>query len=453
MVDSTRGALSKSFAIMVMLSLVGVCAGSCAFRRLKADVETARKQLHLSAVLDADVIPEGQIVLVVYLAEDDDTQVAAFKIVDPKVKRVGFVLDPGVYRLGVFHDKNSNLILDAAEPSYLANRGRRLKFSDVNKRIALEISLPDEKDRPIPRTYPRDLATLPNSIQNIFHRAVGDIIDPADRKFSKQAGKMGLWEPARFLKKYGAGIYMLDAYDPEKTPVLFIGGAGGNLSNFDFFFDHFDKERFQVWYTLYPSGMRISVLGKGLNLLIRDMANKFCNKRLHIVAHSMGGLVAREAIVQHIKDGGPVFIDQFVTISTPWNGHAMAARGVKSFFTPVPSWHDVVPGSAFLQTVFKVSIKEQVDHHLLFGFVTGSDEDGSVALSSVLLAEAQNDAVEVHGFEGTHVGVLSMDVVFEHVENILLDADGAYEACSRRRSSVATEAPTNGRASSVDELP
>jgi pimeloyl-ACP methyl ester carboxylesterase len=289
--------------------------------------------------------------------------------------------------------------------------------------------MPDERNRGIPEGYPRDLATLPESIQNIFHRAVGDIVDPKDRRFSKQAGKMGLWEPARFLKKYGAGIYMLAPYDPNKTPVLFVGGAGGYLGNWYCFMENMDRERFQAWYVLYPSGMRISVLGNGLNIFIRDMQKKFSNTKLHIIAHSMGGLVAREAIVKHLQDEKPVIIDQFITLSTPWNGHAMAEKGVRSFFTPVPSWHDVVPGNAFLQTVFNTPIKEKVAHHLVFGFVTGSDEDGSVALGSVLLAEAQDDAVDVRGFEGDHVGILSMERVFEYVEDVLLDAEEARTGC------------------------
>lgn len=44
-------------------------------------------------------------------------------------------------------------------------------------------------------------------------------------------------------------------------------------------------------------------------------------------------------------------------------------------------------------------------------------------LNSVLMTEAQRDAVEVHAFEAGHVEVLSSEDVFEHAEDILLAAE------------------------------
>ena len=101
----------------------------------------------------------------------------------------------------------------------------------------------------------------------------------------------------------------------------------------------------------------------------------------------------------------------------------MAEKGVRALSVPVPSWHDVVPGSEFLQTVFNTRLKGKVPHHLLFGYQVGSEGDGSVDLNSVLLNEAQDDAVEVRGFEADHVKILSLESVLEYVEHILIAAE------------------------------
>jgi hypothetical protein len=67
---------------------------------------------------------------------------------------------------------------------------------------------------------------------------------------------MGLWEPTRFLKEHGVGIYMLEVYDPDKTPVLFINGAGGSAQNWRYFLRRLDRTRFQAWFFLYHLLMR-----------------------------------------------------------------------------------------------------------------------------------------------------------------------------------------------------
>jgi hypothetical protein len=97
----------------------------------------------------------------------------------------------------------------------------------------------------------------------------------------------------------------------------------------------------------------------------------------------------------------------------------MAARGVKALSTAIPSWHDLVPGNGFICGVFEDSLKDKVDHYLVFGYLPGTDGDGSVALNSMLLMEAQEEALEIRGYEAGHVEILHTDVVFEYVESIL----------------------------------
>jgi pimeloyl-ACP methyl ester carboxylesterase len=407
----------KRFLIFLILSSVTIVASSCAFRNLKQDVQVLETNWILDITLKTNDTVEGDVIAVVYSPYENVQSIAAFKYLDAKTRRNIIVLAPGEYRLAIFNDRNKNLMIDADEKVELAEGGTRLKFSEVMKRLDIEVPMP--KQSALPKGYPRELASLPESIRGSYHLALGDSMNIKDVKFSADAGRMGLWEPGRFLKEYGSGIYAIDPYDPKKIPVLFVNGAGGSAQNWEYFFAHLDKSKYQAWFFLYPSGMRIAKIGRALDNFIREMAKKYEFPKLYLVAHSMGGLVSREAIVNHLKDGGPLLIDKFITISTPWNGHRMAAKGVEALSTPVPSWHDVVPGSEFLQTVFNTPLKPKVEHHLLFGYQVGSEEDGSVALDSVLLSEAQDDAVEVRGFEGDHTSVLFSIDVFEYVEKIL----------------------------------
>ena len=429
-----------------VLFIAAVLVSGCAFSRLKTDVQTAENAWLLDVRVAMDEHAPGKVLAVAYTPYKDGQRIAAFKVVDPKLKRTILILEPGDYRFALVHDLNGNLMIDPQDPVAMAERGRRLKFSDVVKRIELEMDLPTAGT--LPEGFPRELANLPADIEKNYHLAVGDLMNIDDAKFSASAGKMGLWEPSRFLKENGAGIYMLNEFDPTKTPVLFVNGAGGSAQNWRYFFDHLDKTRFQAWFYLYPSGMRIAPLGRTLNTLIRAMQTKYNVAKLHVVAHSMGGLVSREAIVRHISEEAPSIIGQFVTISTPWNGHRMAEKGVRALSVPVPSWHDVVPGSEFLQTVFNSRLKGKVPHHLLFGYQVGSEGDGSVDLNSVLLAEAQDDAVEVRAFEADHVKILSLESVLEYVENILIDDDeGSVTSSPCPEPSVGAEensAPTPG---------
>lgn len=434
----SRLGICRTFTLLLVLA---AASSGCAFSRLKTDVATADNSLVLDVQIEMDVNTSGKVLAVVYTPHEDGQRIAAFRIVDPAVQRAILVFESGTYQLAVVHDKNGDLMIDADDAVEMAEGGRTLKFSDVIKRINLKMDLPTKGT--LPPKYPRELAALPDALDKDFHFAVGDLMDINDPKFSKDAGRLGLWEPARFLKENGAGVYMLEAFDPQRIPVLFVHGAGGSAQNWRYFFDHLDKSRFQAWFFLYPSGTRIGKVGKALNSLIRTMEKKYAITNLYLVAHSMGGLVSREALVLQLAEEQPLIVKQFITISTPWNGHRMAKKGVEALDVPVPSWHDVVPGSEFLQTVFNTRLKGRVPHHLLFGYQLGSDGDGSVDLNSVLLSEAQDDAVEVRAFEANHVAILSMESVLEYVENILKE-DAEVRTKEAASSTAAPSAPEAG---------
>lgn len=104
------------------------------------------------------------------------------------------------------------------------------------------------------------------------------------------------------------GIYMLEPYDPNKTPVVMIHGLWSSpvtwlqLFN-DLRADPDIRQRYQFWFCLYSSGQpfwesarqvrenldqvrsRLATTGGGESRALQDMV---------LVGHSMGGLIARQ---------------------------------------------------------------------------------------------------------------------------------------------------------------
>ncbi|MBV5342110.1 alpha/beta hydrolase, partial [bacterium] len=117
--------------------------------------------------------------------------------------------------------------------------------------------------------------------------------------------------------------------------------------------NHIDTDRFQPWYYYYPSGLPLEKNSRALNQLVMALHRHYGFQEMYVVAHSMGGLVARSFILQNFHDSGQNFVKRFISISTPWNGHRLSAKGVEQLPTAVPSWHDMIPNSHFIESLFQ----------------------------------------------------------------------------------------------------
>jgi len=250
-----------------------------------------------------------------------------------------------------------------------------------------------------------------------------------DDRFSAESGRRGLWEPLSDPLLSGVGIYVIGEYDPERTPVLFVYGAGGSAQNWRAFFEALDDGPFQPWFYRYPTGRRLGEMASWLQGGTEILASHLGVERFHVVAHSQGGLVARAFLLQNLASGRSPYIDTFVSISTPWDGHAMAQKGVDGAPAVVPSWRDLAPGSPFIEGLFAERLHGKIDHHLLFSYrgsrslVQEPSNDGAVSVASQLKREAQVDAVALYGFDRSHVDILADPEVIEIVETVLTDSE------------------------------
>ncbi|MBO1322843.1 esterase/lipase family protein [Acanthopleuribacter pedis] len=104
------------------------------------------------------------------------------------------------------------------------------------------------------------------------------------------------------------GLFMLEPYDPQKTPVIMIHGLGATpatwmeLTN-DIYGRPDLRDRYQVWHYIYPTGYPFLYSGAVLRKTIKDFREGVdpegddpAMASWVVVAHSMGGLLTRGLI-------------------------------------------------------------------------------------------------------------------------------------------------------------
>ena len=190
--------------------------------------------------------------------------------------------------------------------------------------------------------------------------------------------------------------------------------------------DALDTTKYQAWVLSYPSGLRLSWVARGLYQFLDVLHRQYDFDELHVVAHSMGGLVSRGGINLCIQNDSCDFLATFTSVSTPWNGVESAVNGVKWAPTAVPVWHDLDPGSEYITTLFDTDLPDELVYHLIFGFrhdnIFGAESsDGVIKLTSQLRHDAQLGAETVRGFDEGHVSILENKIVIEKVYTAIND--------------------------------
>jgi pimeloyl-ACP methyl ester carboxylesterase len=209
------------------------------------------------------------------------------------------------------------------------------------------------------------------------------------------------------------------------TPVLFVHGMAGGPRQFESLIAGLDRERYQSWVFYYPSGSRLIDVSDWLTTKTIELRQRLRFKRLILVAHSMGGLVSREFIVDYSERTGRDAVTLFVSISTPWGGDRMAGLGTQlspERRTGWASWRDLAPGSPFLRGLFRKQedgheeprrLPPGVIYHLIFGF-----PDSVVPLESALTL-AEYEEASVRRFPLGHVEILQSPEVGAYLNELL----------------------------------
>jgi pimeloyl-ACP methyl ester carboxylesterase len=155
------------------------------------------------------------------------------------------------------------------------------------------------------------------------------------------------------------------------------------------------------------------------------LQHRYSFDRAHVIAHSMGGLVAREYLNNCAQQNRCDYLQSYTSIASPYAGMASASMGVEYAPSAIPAWIDLSPGSPFLLNLFAEDIPADVRFNLVFAFhnegiVGAESSDGTVALLSQLRPEAQAQADRLLGIDQTHVGVLDDPAFLNELEGLLV---------------------------------
>ncbi|MEI6085275.1 MAG: alpha/beta fold hydrolase [Verrucomicrobiota bacterium] len=413
-----------------ILPFLLVLLSGCMFVQLKKEVVTLNTQCYITGVLAAPPAT-GTNFAVVFQPSPAGARIVDVAVIAAQNQMVSFSLPWATnYFLAAFCDINGNQRYEDGEPVWFHGAPSPVSFNPDRRSGQLPIQYSTTVNVPAQLLADLRLARGDHRLSKLQHHeqihiALGEVTTMADPRFTTDAGSRGLWEPASSLTEQGVGIYFLEKYDPKRIPVLFVHGAGGTPLDWSSFAEKFDRKKYQLWFYSYPSGLRLADCALLLDRGVERLQAEYGFTQLHVVAHSMGGLVSRRFLLTNVLDHHRPWVRKYVTISTPWRGAEAAALGVKHAPATVPSWIDMQIDSAYTRQLYAHSLTPQVTYHLAFTYggskrmFLPESNDGTVSVDSQMKIEAQTEAVAMRGFNETHEGVLHTDATIHWVEDVL----------------------------------
>ncbi len=365
------------------------------------------------------------IVVVLYDADQPELGVLGSGITPPGGEFRFVVKAPGRYRVAAFEDLNGDLILQPEEPAGSCESPSPIvaRPGETLTNLTVRVQAPGAVRIPLKVDLSRGAAA--GAAAELGQYRMGEVVGLDDSRFSTANVRWGLWVPTEFLPDTGAGLYFLQEYAPDKIPILFVHGSGGNPTDFRFLIDGLDRSRYQPWVYFYPTGMRLERQSELLHRIVSALQSRHRFRQLCVCAHSMGGLVARGFIAEAARQSSPIEFTVFITLSTPWQGHAGAEKGVAKSPAVVPAWRDMAPSSPFLKKIWETPLPKNTAYYLLFSYsgdfslMIDRNNDGAVSLASMLDPRAQTAARRVFGFNEDHGGILASPAVAQVVHTIL----------------------------------
>lgn len=399
---------------------------ACTLLSLRQESKLLEQVCEISGTVEGQAVT-GKPIVVVLLAIDpakpDRPDAVMARTILQKPGNFKFFAGPGSYRVSAFVDLNENGSYQTDEPVGWHHEPKIITALAGEQLADLKVLL--HAPELVQRQYPevRD-PTITDIADQSKRFKIGEITGLDNPAFSQESGAMSFWEPLRFLGLNTAGLYFLEEVDSRKTPILFIHGAGGNPAEWKPIIGALDRRRFQPWVLFYPSGLRLDVNRHWISNTLAKLQLQYRFEKIHIVAHSMGGLLAGGVVCRLDESGHGDLVDILVTLATPWGGHELAASGVSNSPAVIPAWYDMVPGSRYQEMIFAGPWSPRLTYHMIFShrggynIMSGGNTDGVVSLKSQLLPAAQDRAVTVRGFDEDHISILASEAVSERLTTL-----------------------------------
>jgi pimeloyl-ACP methyl ester carboxylesterase len=253
-----------------------------------------------------------------------------------------------------------------------------------------------------------------------------EIASLEDFRFAPEIERKGRRDPMEFEREVG-GLYIIGPYSRDRLPVVFIHGINASPRSFRYLIENLDRDTFQPFAFYYASGGALGDATQQLARALAELASRYDVQSIAIVAHSMGGLIARQWLVN--EQPSKIAVPILITLSTPWDGHAGAAVGAR-MMPGRRAWHDIASGSTYLADLFQAysgaakRMPERTQHHLMFSYrrswmSPGRSGDQVVSVASQLRYPAQAEASRLYGFDVSHIGILENPEVAALLQELL----------------------------------
>lgn len=409
------------------MGLLLACCG-CALVGLRQDLDALEQAAEIRGRVVVGAESKSPVFVVLYRKTDDKPVLQTYWIAY-NTGDFNFLVPAGQYYVLAYEDENENATFEPSERVGWHGNPSLVVAQPGTVIEGLELTLRDPADArlELPQIY------SPSATPVSFDRptqTLGTMAAIDEKRFGVEYARKGLWEPVKFLYDPGGGLFFLEPYSETRLPVLFIHGAGGYPQEWRTIIESLDRERVQPWILHYPAGMRLGLLSEILAKYLRELQIRHGFAQIAIVAHSMGGLVARSAVNTCAADGAPFTVKLLVTLATPWQGHRAATQGVERSPVVIPSWYDMSPGSPFLSQLADTPLPLGTEFALFFGYRgqahrNGSLSDGSVFLNSVLDKAMQETASTIRGVDADHISILKNQDVITTLSTLLSGCCGA----------------------------
>ncbi|WP_416308699.1 esterase/lipase family protein [Neptunicella sp. SCSIO 80796] len=349
----------------------------------------------------------------------------------------GLNLPDGDYDLLIYADINGNHIFEQNET--VGERKLSLSKTLYPQLIVNQIDIPLTASKVSARSEKIALPENVETKQSLYYPS-GTIRTLDDPLFSQNMSTLGMYDPASFLENASTMFYALEEDTAHKIPIVFVHGINGTPRSFEPIIKRLDRNRYKPWFFYYPSGGDLDQLADFFyNIFLSGDVIPLGDMPLIVVAHSMGGVVVREAINKYKGLDRENTLKLFVTVASPLGGNLAAAAGEKHGLLVLPAWRDLNPDNRFIQQLYRQPLPEFVNHQLFYAYRNsnilklGENSDGVVSLSSQLHPEAQKQANRTFGFDSGHVDILSN----EKMTILLLDLIGSVHGIFSEQSMAA----------------
>jgi pimeloyl-ACP methyl ester carboxylesterase len=416
--------MARQSAILLALFLM---FSACAMHRTAKEARIAERLALIAGLVQSAGGTDHTVVLLYTVGRDGRVELRDAAELTSLSAVWGFVCEPGrPFVLGAFQDLNDDGIRGPGEPAAYLGAEAPVVMNAGTRMQGIVLTL-DSVLGTHPR-FPLDARGMTGDRRLALHLRVGEVVTLDDARFGPDTASDGMWTPLAALRSTGAGIYFLEPYDPHRTPVLFVHGIAGSPRDFSTLIGRLDRARYQAWVFHYPSGFRLAQISRFLARGLGELWRSLGFRTVDVVAHSMGGLVSREAVLELGDDPGlRDAVGTFITLSSPIAGHYAAVWGLKFTPEPVPAWVDMDPESEFIHSLER-PLPKSVPFHLLFSFRRGGisiipySSDSVVTLQSQIPLWAQREAVEMRGFDADHMEILQNEDAVKTVLRALGDA-------------------------------